>query len=373
MYGDFTSAGTVEQNIPDLFRIIPKRGGQIKAILRRQGVQYGPGEAALVGTGLPAHHRDGSLVDTQGRVRNHELRIKLHLIAQPQADRAGAEGVIERKAPRLHLVHADAAIRTGKALAEIQIGAVHGIHHQQTFGELQHIFDRIGETLLYSFPHGQPVYDNGNRMLDIFIQFDLLGELVHIPVDLHADIAASFGLIQHLLMASLAPPHHRGQKLDAGALRQRHDLIHHLIHGLPGDDATAFRAVGNTHSGIKQPKIVINLRHRPHGGAGIAVGRFLVNGNGRRQALNAVHRRLLHLSQELSGIRGQALHISALSLRIDRIESQRTFSRSGKTRQNHHFISRYIHIQPLQIIFSGAADTDKFSLWLICRHIFLHV
>ena len=87
-------------------------------------------------------------------------------------------------------------------------------------------------------------------MFDIFIQFDLLGQFVHVSIDLHTHITASFCLIQHLFMTSFSSAHHRCQKLDPGALRQFHNLIHHLVYCLLGDHLAAFRTMWNTNTGV---------------------------------------------------------------------------------------------------------------------------
>ncbi len=51
----------------------------------------------------------------------------------------------------------------------------------------------------------------------------------------------------------------------------------------------------------------------------------LLDGDGRRQPLDGFHLRLVHLADELPGVRGKRFHISALALGIDRIESQGGF------------------------------------------------
>ena len=116
-------------------------------------------------------------------------------------------------------------------------------------------------------------------MLDVLLQLDVLGELIEVPVDPHPDVAALSGLLQHLGVLALAPPDHRGQKLDAGPLRHSHNLVHHLVNGLLVNLLPALGAVGNAHPRVEKAHIVVNLRHRPHSGAGVPVGRLLINGN----------------------------------------------------------------------------------------------
>ena len=91
-----------------------------------------------------------------------------------------------------------------------------------------------------------------------------LGQLIHIPIYPHPDITAFLRLLQQLRMGSLASAHDRRKKLNLRPLRQCHDLIHHLIHRLFCNLPSALRTMGDSHPGIEQTEIVIDLRHCPH-------------------------------------------------------------------------------------------------------------
>ena len=166
-------------------------------------------------------------------------------------------------------------------------------------------------------------------MFDIFIQLNLFCQFIKTAVDPHPDVTAFLCLLQKLHMFPFSSPNHGSKQLNSGALRLLHQLIHHLINGLFFNLPAAFGAMGNPHPGIQQSKIVINLRHCSHRRSGISVGRFLVNGDGRRKSFNALHLRFFHLSQKLSRIRGERLHISPLSFRVDGIKSQRRLTGTG--------------------------------------------
>ena len=244
------SACTVQKNILYLFRIVLKWRIQIKSILPAQCIQNCVGKAALIRTGLPSHYGDSSLCNTQGLIWNHQIRIKFHLISKSQTLWACTKRIVKGKASRLNFINADSAVRAGKALAEIHIIPIHGIHNCQSICQIQHGLKRIGKSLLDSRLHNQTVYNNGNVVLNILIQSDLLGKLIHIPINLCPYIAAASSLIQKLGMGSLASADYRGKKLDLGALRQLHDLIHHLVYRLLGNYLPALRAVWNSHAGI---------------------------------------------------------------------------------------------------------------------------
>ena len=192
---------------------------------------------------------------------------------------------------------------------------------------------------------------------------NLLRQLVQAAVNSHAHKTALSGVLQNLHMFSLSSPHHRGQDLYPAALRERQNLVHHLIHRLAPDLSPALRAVGNADPGVEKTHIIVDLRDGSHRGSGIAVRGFLVNGNGGRQALNALHIRLLHLSQKLAGIGGKGFHIPALSLRVNGVKGQGRFSGPGKAGENHQLISRDIHGNILQIMLVG---TSYFNV-LLCH------
>ena len=133
-------------------------------------------------------------------------------------------------------------------------------------------------------------------MLVIFLQLDLLGQIIQMSIDLHTDKSALSGFFQHFHMLTFPAFDHRGQQLNLRSLWQRHDLIHHLIHTLLMDLSAAFGTVWCADPCIEQTEIIIDLRHCSHRRSWITVGGFLINGNGRRQSFNTLNVRLLHLS-----------------------------------------------------------------------------
>ena len=319
-------------------------------VLLHQRVQNRTRKAAFIRAGLPSHAHNRPLADAQALVRNQQILVKLHLIAQSIAVRAGAERIIERKASGFHLVHADSTVRAGKILTEIHGFLVRNIHSHQTSCQLHHRLNGICQTLLNARLHHQTIHHNLNIVLNILIQLNLLRKLVQASVNPDADVAALSGVLQHLHMLSLAPTDYRSQKLDFRPLRHGHNLIHHLINGLPVNLPAAPGAVGNTDSGVEKTHIIINLCHSSHCRSGIPVRGLLINGNSRGKSFYALHIRLLHLSQELPCIGRQRFHVAALSLRINRVKSQGRLSRAGKSCQNYQLISRDIYRYIFQIV-----------------------
>ena len=353
-----SAARSVDQDIFHFVAVLFKGRIQAEIIFLRQRPQNGVGEASRIVAGLPAHHRDGSLVDAPALVRNHQIHVKFHLIAQAVALRTGAEGIVEGKAPGFDLIDADPAVRAGEALAEGHGLPADHIHEKQALRERQHAFNGIRKPSVDSGLHHQAVHHDLDIVLDIFIQLNLFRQLIQAAVHAHPHVAAALRPLQHLGVFALPSTDHRGQELDPGSFRQRQDLIHHLIHGLFFDLLAALRAVGDADAGIEQTEIIIDLRHRPHRGTGIAVGGFLVDGNGRRQPLDLLHIGLFHLSQELPRVGGQGFHISPLPFRVDRVKGERRLSRAGQAGEDHQLVPGNIHAQIFQIVFIGPSDFD---------------
>ena len=78
-------------------------------------------------------------------------------------------------------------------------------------------------------------------------------------------------------MLALAPAHNRGKNLNFAAFRQCQHLIDNLIDRLLTDFPAADGAMGDADSRVEQTQIVVNLRHRADGGAGILGGGFLID------------------------------------------------------------------------------------------------
>ena len=165
-------------------------------------------------------------------------------------------------------------------------------------------------------------------------------------------------------MLSLLPPDHRGQDEEAGALLQAHNLVHNLVNGLAADLLATFGAVGHPHPGPQQAKVIVNLRHRAHGRAGVLGGGLLVNGNGGRQAVDGVHIRLVHLAQKLPGVGRQGLHIPPLPLGIDGIKGQGGLAGPGQASKHHQPVPGDDQVHILQIVFPGSVYDELVVHWV---------
>ena len=195
-------------------------------------------------------------------------------------------------------------------------------------------------------------------MLLVLLKADLLAQIIDDAVDARAHIAGFLRVLQNLDMLPLLPADHRGEELQTRPLRQGHDTVHDLVNGLLPDLLAAFGAMRHADARPEKAHIVMDLRHRADGGTGVFGGGLLVNGDGGRQALDIVHVRLVHLSEEHPGIGAQALHIAALAFGIDGVEGEARFPAAGEARDDHELVPGDLHVDILQIVFTGAFDKN---------------
>ena len=125
-----------------------------------------------------------------------------------------------------------------------------------------------------------------------------------------------------------------------GPLRQAVDLVDDLLDGLALDLAAAGRAVRVADPGEEQPQVVVDLGDRADGRARVPAGALLVDGDGRREPVDLVDVRLLHLAQELAGVRREALDVAALALGVDRVEGEAALARAGQAGDHDQPVAR---------------------------------
>ena len=176
-------------------------------------------------------------------------------------------------------------------------------------------------------------------VLFVLFQADLFGKIIQLAIHAHPDKASLGRVGENLLMLALFAPDHRRQNLEAGPLRQLKDAVYNLVDGLLFDLLAALGAVGHAGAGPQKAQIVVDLRHRAHGRAGVFGGGLLVDGDRRGQAVNGVHIRLVHLAQEHPGVARQGFHIPPLPLGIDGVKGQGGFARPGQAGENHQLVS----------------------------------
>ena len=108
----------------------------------------------------------------------------------------------------------------------------------------------------------------------------------------------------------------------------------------------------NTLAGPGAEAAIVRIKET---GSSVAIS---LDGNGRREPVDMIERRLLHLPDELPRVGAQALDVAALPLGIDRIEGERRLARARQAGDHHQRVARHIHVDILQIVLARAAHAD---------------
>ncbi len=116
---------------------------------------------------------------------------------------------------------------------------------------------------------------------------------------------------------------------------------------------------GHADAGVEQPEVVVDLGDRADRGARVARGALLVDGDGRREALDEVHVGLVHLAQELAGVGRQRLDVAALALGVDGVEGQRGLARAGQAREDDETVARQLEGDVAEVVLSRPPDGDR--------------
>ena len=216
----------------------------------------------------------------------------------------------------------------------------------------------IGETLLDALPGHQAIHHHLNAVQVVLVELDVVGKLAHLAIDANPGESLSGEAADQFAVGAFLAAHHGGKQLIAGALRQRADLIHHLVDGLGADRPIALRAVGIAGATEQQTQIILDLRHRAHRGAWVVAGGFLVDGDGRRQAFDGIDIRFVDLPQKLPRVGGEALHVTALALSEDRVEGQGALAAAADPREHHHLVAWDGDVHVLEVVLTGTPHPD---------------
>ena len=135
--------------------------------------------------------------------------------------------------------------------------------------------------------------------------------------------AAAFGQVE------------RRDDIGRAARRQAEDMIHHIHHLVLLDQLARGGGVGLTDAGVEEFQVFVDLGAGAHGGARVVRVHLLLDGDGGREARDALHVGLVESAHELPCIRTQALNIAALPLGIKRVERQGRLTRSRQASDDH--------------------------------------
>ncbi len=180
-----------------------------------------------------------------------------------------------------------------------------------------------------------------------------------LAVDDGAAEALRLQLAEQLEVLALAAADDRREHLEAGALVAVQDAVDDLLRRLAGDRLAARGAVRTADPGVEQAQVVVDLGDRADGRARVARGGLLVDRDRRRQTLDEVDVRLVHLAEELPGVRRERLDVAALALGEDGVERERRLAGAGQTREDDERVPRQVEGDVLEVVLACAADEQS--------------
>src|SRR5690606_25380596 len=98
--------------------------------------------------------------------------------------------------------------------------------------------------------------------------------------------------------------------------------------------------------------------HRADRGARGAYRVGLGDGDGRRDALDAIALRAVHAVEELARVGAEGLDVAALPFGIQRVEGEGGFAGTGHAGDDRQLAQRQVEVEVLQVVLAGAVDAD---------------
>ena len=248
----------------------------------------------------------------------------------------------------------------------VVLGQVDEVEHDHAAGQAERGLHRVGQPPPRGLLDRQPVHHHLDGVLLVLLQRGRLAgpclvQAHHLAVHpgpgepLDLEFAEQFGVL------ALAPADHGGEHLEPGALVEFEHPVHDLLRRLPGDRPAADRAVRLAHPRVQQPQVVVDLGDGPDGGPRVAAGRLLVDRHRRGQPVDEVHVGLVHLPEELAGIRRQRLHVPALALGEDGVERQAGLARAGQPGEHDHGVPGQVERHVLEVVLARPAHNKTIS------------
>jgi hypothetical protein len=223
----------------------------------------------------------------------------------------------------------------------------------------------IGQALGDVVANGETVHHHvevGDRAQVTAQRFGALGgrgvQVQRVTVHEHAHEAQGPQVVHDPGVGGPGAQGHGERDHEARALGQGEHGVGGRLHRVGLHVPAALGAVRASGARVQQTQVVVHLRRRAHRRAAGLGGVLLLDGHGGADAVDEVHRRLLHPLQELLGVRRQRLDVAALALGVDGVEGQRRLAGAAGTRHHHQSAAWQLQVDALEIVLPGVADEN---------------
>ena len=281
-------------------------------------------------------------------VGNHEAEVDADHAAEAAAGFAGAERRVEREARGRGIRIVDVAVGAVEIGRETpRLGALVADEHVHlAHTDPQRRFDRLDDARLLRARHLHAVlHDIEARAL----------ALVDARVALRLEELGDFLLAEVLRHVHRERDHEARIAGRCGALAH---LAEDRLRRVAPHGTRAAAAVQVRRAREEQLQVIVDLRHRPDGRARRAHRVRLVDRDGRRDALDRVHLRLVHPVEELARVGRERLHVAALSLGVERVEDERGLARARGAGDHDELARGNVDVEVLEVVLARAADDD---------------
>ena len=121
---------------------------------------------------------------------------------------------VERKRPRRHLRHAEAAVDAREPAGEQPVAAVERIDHDDVVGQVEGDIHRFGQPALHAAAHDHAIDEDLDRVIAAPIERDVLLERAELSVDARLREPAGPQRRELLLELALSPADERREHVD---------------------------------------------------------------------------------------------------------------------------------------------------------------
>ena len=356
---------SLEDRLATLLGEVLPSGVQVEVELVAESAEETGEVVADVGPGPRADH---ALTERALGVGDDQVGVDLHAGADAVARGAGPERRVERERARLEVVGLDVVVVGARhPLGELHllVGVlaveVDEVEDDEARGEVERGLDGVGQAALGRRLGREPVHDHLDGVLLLLLELGRVGELDRLPVDPGPAEPLRLQGAEELDELPLAAPDHWREHLEAGALVELEHPVDDLLRSLPLDRGATDRAVRPPGAGVEQAQVVVDLGDRADGRARVLRRGLLVDRHRGAQALDEVDIGLVHLAQELAGVRRERLDVATLALCEDRVEGEAGLARAGKAGEHDQGISGQVERDVLEIVLARAPNDELIS------------
>ena len=181
-------------------------------------------------------------------------------------------------------------------------------------------------------------------------------DLAQFSIHAHAGEACLTDVFEQLAVVTFAATDGGGQDVDTLAIKLLEDEVGDLLFGVAHHALAGVVGIGLADAGVEQAQEVVDLGDGAHGGTRVLVHALLLDADDGAEASDLVDVGAFHVAYELSRVGREALHVTALSLGINRVEGQRRLAAPADARDDHEGVARHGEVDVLEVVLASTED-----------------